>query len=96
MRFRIGGGGGLTEPLLHVAAEGIDKDQFGAERRLMIPVHASSPLGPSQLDPVGSAVTGAAKALFLDQGFQQQWPVAVKALPVVGQLARTVPQDLAG
>jgi hypothetical protein len=79
-----------------MATKRIDEEQFGPKGSLAISIHAATSLGPSQGDPVGGPITGAAKALLLDQSFQQQRAVAVMLLPISGQLAGALRENLAG
>ena len=47
----------------------------------------------SEAEPVGSLVGGAAKALLLDEGFEQERPVTVSELPVDGDLPGCLTSD---
>jgi len=53
-----------------MSAKRIDEEPLGPEGQTMLPVHAAPPLGPTQGEPVGGAVTSAPKAPLLDQRFQ--------------------------
>jgi len=66
---------GLPEPLLDVAAEGIDgQEPAGGAIRLVIAVHPAPPLRLAQRDPVGGRVTGTSKA----QGMHQRCRAAAR------------------
>jgi hypothetical protein len=39
------------------------------------------------VSPVGCLVAGSGKARFLDEGFEQHWPIRVTDVPVIGQSA---------
>ena len=43
--------------------------------------------GLADVDPVGGLVAGAAMALRLDEGLEQDGAIAVALMPIVGQLA---------
>jgi len=46
--------------------------------------------------PVGSPVAGAGKARLLDEGFEQDRPISVAGLPVIGQSAAHQGEDARG
>ena len=51
----------------------------------MVPVQFAAPLGLFDMDPVGRLVAGAGEALGVDEGFQQNGPVGVAVVPVLGE-----------
>ena len=62
---------GLPEPLLDVAAEGIDEHQpASGALRLVTAVHPASHLRLAQRDPVGRPIAGPGEALAVHQGLQ--------------------------
>lgn len=62
---------GLPEPLLDVAAEGIDEHELASGAiRLVIGVHPAPPLRLAQRDPVGRPIAGPGEALAVHQGLQ--------------------------
>ena len=59
----------------------------------MVNIELAASGGLSEADPVGRLVGGAAKALLLDEGFEQERPVTVLELPVGGDLPGGASQD---
>ena len=68
-------------------AQGVEPDAFDGQIGLVVTVQFAAPLGLANVDPVGSLVAGACKALGIDEGFQQNGSVGVAVLPVLGELA---------
>ena len=54
----------------------------------------AAPGGLADVGPVGGLVAGAAMALGLDEGLEQDRRIAVALMPVEGQLAGDSGQDL--
>ena len=77
-------------------AQGVEPDAFGGQIGRVVAVHFAAPLGLSDLDPVGRLVAGAGEALGVDEGFQQDGPVGVAVVPVLGELTRGQGQQFGG
>ena len=67
-----------------VFAQGVEPDAFGGQIGRVVAVHFAA---LSDLDPVGRLVAGAGEALGVDEGFQQDGPVGVAVVPVLGERA---------
>ena len=81
--------------LLPVAPERVNVDPFHREPvSLVVLVHPASSTRLTQIGPIGSLVTGAAK-LRIYERLQKQRAIAVKAFPVRRQLARAQREDRA-
>jgi len=76
-----------------VSVERIDPDGLDGQQGLVFDIELSAARGLSEAKPVGSLVGGAAKALLLDEGFEQERPVTVLELPVGGDLPGGASQD---
>ena len=59
-------------------------------------VEFAAALGLADVEPVGGAVAGAAKALGVDEGFQEDGGEAVAAFPIVRELAGDASEDVRG
>src|SRR5208283_1318055 len=60
----------------------------------MSEVEFAASLGLADVDPVGGLIAGAAEAIGLDKGFEQNRTVAVALLPMGGQQTRNTSKDL--
>jgi hypothetical protein len=76
-----------------VPIEWIDPDGFDRQQGLVVNIKLSAAGGLSEAAPVGSLVSGAAKALLLDEGFEQERPVTVLELPVGGDVPGCASQN---
>jgi hypothetical protein len=85
----INGVVGLTvaELPLEVAHERIDPDAFDGLSVAMQGIELAAALRIAEVSPVGGLVAGAGKTRFLDEGFEQDGPIGVASLPVIGQSA---------
>ena len=66
--------------------ERIEPDGLDRQQGLVVNIELAAAGGLTEADPVGRLVSGAAKALLLDEGFEQERPVTVLELPVGGDL----------
>ena len=71
-----------AELSLEVARERINPNAFDGLGIAMQDIKLAATLGISEVLPVGGLVTGAGKALLLDEGFEQDRPIGVADLPV--------------
>lgn len=70
-----------------MTAQGADVDVLdGLAMRGMIAIHTASSLSAAKINPVDGFVAGHPKTRALDQGFKQQRPILVQALPIFGQM----------
>ena len=76
-----------------VPVERIDPDGFDRQQCLVVDIGLAAAGGLSDAERVGSLVGGAAKALLLDEGFEQERPVTVSELPVDGDLPGCLTSD---
>ena len=81
-----------AESAAEVAPERVEPDVFSGQRVRSVHVEFAAALGLSDVGPVGRAVAGTGEAVGLHEGLQQQRPVAVASLPVVGQPAAAARQ----
>src|SRR5665213_107426 len=86
----------VTELPLEVASEGIDPDALDGLSVAMQDIELAPALGIAEVSPVGSLITGAGKARLLDEGFEQDGPIGVAGLPVIGQPAAHQGEDARG
>jgi hypothetical protein len=75
----------IAEMALEVACKRIDPDAFDRLRVAMLDVELAATLRFADLLPVGCLVAGAGKARFFDEGFEQDRPIGIAGLPVIGQ-----------
>jgi hypothetical protein len=81
---------------LEVPCERIDPDALDGLSVAMQYVEFATALGVAKVSPVGGFVAGAGKARFLDEGFEQEGPIGVAGLPVIGQGRAEDPRDING
>ena len=87
----------LAQLPLAVAGQGQDVNILdGTAMSGMISIHAATTLSLPKMDPVRGTIRGSSKTGRIDQGFQEQWPVAEKLLPIVRQPACGQRQYLTG
>src|SRR5487761_2417695 len=86
----------VAELPLIVACERIDPDALDGLRVAMQNVELAATLGIAEVLPVGGLVAGAGKAWLLDEGFEQDGPIGVAGLPVIGQSAAHQGEDTRG
>jgi hypothetical protein len=82
--------GAGTTPAEHapeVTIERIDPDGFDGQQGLVVDIELAATGGLSKAEPVGRSVSGAEKALLLDESFEQERPVTVLDLPVGGDFS---------
>ena len=82
------------EVLSEGAVQGIQPDILDRQGVLVGDVELAAACGLPDVDPVGRFVAGAAEAIGLDEGFKQDGLVAVTVLPIGGQTAGDVAEDL--
>jgi hypothetical protein len=70
---------------LEVARERIDPNAFDRLSVAMQNVELAATLRVAEVLPVGGLVAGAGKAWLLDEGFEQDRPIGIAGLPVIGQ-----------
>ena len=70
-----------------VGTEGFDEDVFDGQGEFVVCVELAAAQGLAEVEPVGGAIAGAAEARGFAQGFQQDGPEVVAAVPVGGQAA---------
>jgi hypothetical protein len=63
---------------------------------VVVPLHAPTPCGLSDIDPVGCPVAGSTKAVAIHQSLQQQRTMAVVTFPILRELASAQREDFAG
>ena len=81
---------------LEVARERIDPDAFDRLSVAMQGVELAATLRIAEVLPVGGLVAGAGKARLFDEGFEQDRPIGVAGLPVIGQSAADQGEDARG
>ena len=80
---------------MSIADQRVDVDIFdGLTVSLVLPVHAAATRGLSYMDPVGRPVAGSAKAMSIDQGFEQQRMMAIPGVQVMQHGPGAQSQDL--
>ena len=85
-----------AELSLEVARERINPNAFDGLGIAMQDIKLAATLGISEVLPVGGLVTGAGKALLLDEGFEQDRPIGVADLPVFREPAADQGEDARG
>src|SRR5208337_763582 len=75
----------VAELGLEVARDRIDPDAFDRLSIAMQNVELAAALGVAEVLPVGGFVASAGKARLLDEGFEQDGPIGVARIPVIGQ-----------
>jgi hypothetical protein len=83
----------VAELPLEVARERIDPDTFNRLGVAMQGVELAATLRIPEELPVGGLVTGTGKARLLDEGFDQDRPIGIAGLPVIGQALSGQSQD---
>src|SRR5216684_257238 len=78
---------------LEVARERVDPDAFNWLGVAMQGVELAATLRIPEELPVGGLVTGSGKARLLDEGFEQDRPIGIVGLPVIGQSLGRQSQD---
>ena len=73
--------------------EGEEEDVFEREWVAVIGVKFAAALGMADVNPVGRAVAGAMEAGVVDEGFEEQRPIAISILPVEGDLFGEASKD---
>jgi len=87
---------GLAEGVAEARVEGIEEDVLdGLEAELGF-VEFAAALGLADVAPVGGTIAGAAKALGVDEGFQENGGKAVAVFPIEGELGRGAREDVGG
>jgi hypothetical protein len=81
---------------LEVACERIDPDAFDGLSVAMQSIELAATLRIAEVSPVGGLVAGAGKAWLLDEGFEQDRPIGVAGLPVIGQPSAHQGEDARG
>ena len=77
-----------AEPLSGIAHQGVNVNVLdGLTLSFVLAIHAPTPGGLSDMDPVGGPVTGAAKTRGVDEGLGEVDRMGVDALPIVRQPA---------
>ena len=77
----------IAEMTLEVACKRIDPDAFDGLSVSVQGVELASALRIAEVLPVGGLVTGTGETRLLDEGFEQDRPIGVAGLPVIGQAA---------
>src|ERR1035437_3279179 len=80
---------------LEVARERIDPDALDGLSVAMQGIELATALRIAQVSPVGSLVAGARKARLFDEGFEQDRPIGVAGVPVIGQSLNGQGEDAA-
>src|ERR1700678_2438568 len=86
----------VAELSLEVVHERIDPDAFDRLSVAMQDIELAATLRIAKVLPVGGLVAGAGKAWFLDEGFEQDRPIGVAGLPVIGQSSVHQGEDARG
>ena len=86
----------MAEGLGKACCEGIEEDVFDGLEAEWGFVEFAAALGVADMKPVGGAVAGAAKALGVDEGFQEDGGEAVAAFPIVRELVSDASEDVRG
>ena len=81
---------------LEVARERVDPDAFDGLGVAMQGVELAATLRIAEVLPVGGLVAGAGKARLLDEGFEQDRPIGIAGLPVIGQASADQGEDARG
>ena len=79
-----------------MGVDGFEEDVLDGESELVGGVELAAALGLADVDPVGGAIAGATEALAFAEGFEQDGSEAVAALPVEGQAAGELGQQMGG
>ena len=77
----------VAELPLELGREWIDPDAFDWLIFAMQGIELAATLGVAEVLPVGGFVASAGEARLLDEGFEQDGPIGVASLPVIGQAA---------
>src|ERR1700677_229146 len=85
-----------AEAALEVARERVDPDAFDGLSVAMQNVELAAALRVAEMLPVGGPVAGAGKTRLLDEGFEQERPIGVARLPVIGQPSAQQREDARG
>src|ERR1022692_2320212 len=85
-----------AELLLEVTRERIDPDAFDRLSVAMQGVELAPALSIAEVLPVGGLVASTSEARFLDEGFEQDRPIGVACLPVIGQASAHQGEDARG
>jgi hypothetical protein len=83
----------ITQLPAVVASEWIDPDALDGLAVEMESVKFATPLGISEILPVGSAVASAYEARFLDEGFQKDRAIGITGVPVLSQASADQGED---
>src|SRR5271165_1455650 len=85
-----------AELLLEVTRERIDPDAFDRLSVAMQGVELAPALSIAEVLPVGGLVASTSEAWFLDEGFEQDRPIGVACLPLIGQASAHQGEDARG
>src|SRR5450755_3271379 len=85
-----------AELQLEVTRERIDPDAFDGLSVAMQGIELATTLGIAEVPPVGCLVACAGKARLLDEGFEQDGPIGVAGLPIIGEPAAHQGEDSRG
>src|SRR5665213_776067 len=85
-----------AELLLEVGPERIDPDALDGLCVSMQDVELSPTLRVAEVSPVGGPVAGTGKARLFNEGFEQDRPIRIAALPVIGQSSAHPAEDARG
>jgi hypothetical protein len=86
----------IAERALEVTYKRIDPDAFDRPIVSMQRIKLAAALRVAEVLPVRSLVTGASKARLLDEGFEQDRPIGIAGMPVLGQSLSGQGEDARG